>query len=215
VVLEGWTEVGADCQISPHAVLGTSPQHIGYRGEATHLKIGQKTIIREFVTMSRGTATGVGATVVGDHNFIMAYCHVGHDCKVGHHVVMANGASLSGHVEIEDYANLGGMVGIHQFVRIGCYAMVGACSAVAQDVPPYMSVSGFRPRPYGLNLVGLRRHNFSSETLRALKEAFRLLYSSNLNTSQALEQIEVKIEPIPEIRHLMDFIKASERGISK
>ena len=214
-VIDGWTEIGTGCRISSHTVLGTPPQHLGYKGEETCLQIGQNTVIREFVSINRGTTEGGGLTVIGDHDFIMAYCHVGHDCKVGHHVIMANGASLSGHVEIEDYANLGGMVGIHQFVRIGCYAMVGAFSGVGKDIPPYMMSAGVRPRPDGLNLVGLRRHNFSSETLRALKEAFRLLYSSNLNTSQALEQIEARIDPIPEIRHLMDFIKASKRGISK
>jgi UDP-N-acetylglucosamine acyltransferase len=140
---------------------------------------------------------------------------VGHDCTLGHHVIMANGASLAGHVEIEDYAILGAMVGIHQFVRIGCYTMVGAFSGVGKDIPPYMMSAGIRPRPHGLNLVGLKRHNFPPETLRALKEAFRLLYSSNLNTSQALEEIEAKIEPIPEIQHLMEFIRASKRGIAK
>jgi UDP-N-acetylglucosamine acyltransferase len=215
VVVDGWTQIGRGCEIFTHAVLGTPPQHLGYKGEETLLEIGQYTMVREFVTINRGTIEGGGRTSVGDHNFLMAYSHVGHDCRLGSHIIMANGASLAGHVEIEDYVNLGAMAGIHQFVRIGCYAMVGAYSGVGKDVPPYVMVSGIRPKPYGLNLVGLKRHNFSSGTLQALKEAFRLLYSSHLNTSQALEEITTKIESTTEIRHLVEFIQASKRGITK
>lgn len=215
VVIDGWTEVGNGCQIFPHAVLGTPPQYLGYKGEETYLKIGQNTVIREFVSINRGTTEGGSETIIGDHGFLMAYCHVGHDCRLGHHVIIANVTSLAGHVEIGDYARLGAMTGIHQFVRIGCHAMVGAYSGLGQDVPPYMLIAGIRPRPHGLNLVGLKRHNFPPETLRALKQAFALLYSSDLNTSQALEEIEAKIEPIPEIRHLVEFIRASKRGIAK
>ena len=215
VIIEGWTEIGSGCQIFSHAVLGTPPQHLKYQGEETHLKIGRNTIIREFVTIHRATVEGGGRTAIGDSNFIMAYCHIAHDCILGDHITMANGTSLAGHVLIEDYANLGAFVGIHQFVRIGCYTMVGAFSGIGQDVPPYIMVSGIRAKPYGINVVGLRRHNFSPETLKALKQAYRILFDSDLNTSQALEKIEAEMEPIPEIKHLVDFIRASKRGISK
>jgi UDP-N-acetylglucosamine acyltransferase len=215
VVIEGWTEVGSGCQISSHAILGTPPQHLKYQGEETHLQIGQQTVIREFVTINRATVEGGGRTVVGDGNFIMAYSHIGHDCILGNHIIMANGASLGGHVVIEDYANVGGITGVHQFVRIGCHAMVGAYSGIGQDVPPYMMVSGIRAKPYGLNLVGLRRHHFPPQTLKALKEASRILFFSNLNTSQALARIEAEIEALPEIKHLVEFIRASKRGISR
>lgn len=215
VFIDGWTEIGSGCQIFSHAVLGTPPQHLKYRGEETYLKVGCSTIIREFVTINRATAERGGRTVIGDHSFIMAYSHIAHDCVLGNHIIMANGTSLAGHVLIEDYANLGAFVGIHQFVKIGCYTMVGAFSGIGQDVPPYMMVSGIRAKPYGINVVGLRRHNFSPETLKALKQAYRILFDSELNTSQALEKIEAEIESLPEIKHLVEFIRASKRGISK
>jgi len=215
VLIEGWTQIGSGCQIFSHAILGTPPQHSKYKGEETYLKIGKENIIREFVTIHRATAEGTGATVLGDSNFIMAYCHIAHDCKLGSYITMANGASLAGHVLIGDYANLGALAGIHQFVRIGSYTMVGAFSGIGQDVPPYMMVSGIRPKPYGINVVGLRRHNFSPETLKALKQAYRILFELQLNTSQALEKIEAEVEPLPEIQHLLDFIKTSKRGIAK
>jgi len=215
VLIEGWTEIGSGCRVFPHAVLGTPPQHLRYEGEETHLRIGKDTIVREFVTIHRATVEGGGATVLGDSNFVMAYCHIAHNCQLGSHITMANGASLAGHVMIEDHANLGALVGVHQFVRIGCHTMVGAWSGIGQDVPPYMMVSGIRPKPYGINVVGLRRHNFSAETLRVLKRAYQILFESHLNTSQALEKIEAEMEPLPEIQHLVDFIRASKRGIAK
>jgi UDP-N-acetylglucosamine acyltransferase len=215
VVIDGWTEIGSGCRIFPHAVLGTAPQHSKYKGEETYLRIGNDTIIREFVTIHRASAEGEGVTAVGDSNFIMAYCHIAHDCRLGSHITMANGASLAGHVSIEDHANLGALAGIHQFVRIGCYTMVGAFSGIGQDVPPYVMVSGIRPKPYGINAIGLRRHDFSPEALKELKQAYRILYQSHLNTTQALERIEAELEPIPEIQHLVEFIKASKRGIAK
>lgn len=215
VIIDGWTEIGSDCQIFSHAVLGTPPQHLKHKGEKTHLKIGNETIVREFVTVNRGTTDEGGGTVIGEQNYIMGYAHIAHDCVLGNQVVMANGASLAGHVLLEDYVNLGALAGIHQFVRIGCYAMVGAFSGLGQDVPPYMMVSGIRARPYGINVVGLKRHNFPSATVKALKGAFHFLFQSNLNTSQALERIKAEIDPIPEIQHLVEFISTSKRGITK
>ena len=215
VIIDGWTEIGSGCQISSHAVLGTPPQHLKHKGDKTHLKIGDETIIREFVTVNRGTTDEGGGTVIGERNYIMAYAHIAHDCVLGNQVVMANGASLAGHVLLEDYVNLGALAGIHQFVRIGCYAMVGAFSGLGQDVPPYMMVSGIRARPYGINVVGLKRYDFPPGTVKALKGAFHLLFQSNLNTSQALERVKAEIDPIPEIQHLVEFIRTSKRGITK
>jgi UDP-N-acetylglucosamine acyltransferase len=145
----------------------------------------------------------------------MAYVHIAHNCQVGPHVVMANLASLAGHVEIGEHANIGGMAGIHQFVRIGAHAFVGACSAVLQDIPPYVKVQGNRAKPFGLNVVGLRRHGLSREALQALKEAYRIVFESELNTSQALEQLTIGGGAFPEVQRFVEFIQRSRRGISK
>jgi UDP-N-acetylglucosamine acyltransferase len=154
-------------------------------------------------------------TTVGAHAYLMAYVHIAHNCQVGPHVVMANLASLAGHVEIGEHANIGGMAGIHQFVRIGAHAFVGACSAVLQDIPPYVKVQGNRAKPFGLNVVGLRRHGLSREALQALKEAYRIVFESELNTSQALEQLTIGGGAFPEVQRFVEFIQRSRRGISK
>lgn len=214
-VVEGWTEIGPRCRISPHAVLGTPPQDVKYRGEPTRLMVGEETIIREFATLHRGTPGGGGITSVGRRNFIMAYAHVAHDCHLEDQVIMANQATLAGHCLVEEHAIIGGMTGVHQQVRIGRYAFVSACSAVAQDVLPYIKAHGNRAKPHGLNTVGLRRHAFPDETIRRLKMVYRILFLSDLNTTQALERIEKEVEACPEVAHLTAFIRTSERGISK
>lgn len=214
-VIEGWTEIGEGCQISPHALIGTPPQDLKYKGEKTFIQIGEGTIIREFATIHRATTGFSGRTVLGKNNFIMAYAHVAHDCLLGDHVILANLATLAGHVEIEDYAIIGGLSAVHQFVRVGRYAMVGGCSGVLKDIPPYVKAQGNLAKLYGLNTVGLRRHGFSPETIRELKKAYRLLFLSGLNTSQALERVEKEVEPCPEVEHLVAFIKSSKRGICK
>jgi UDP-N-acetylglucosamine acyltransferase len=215
VVLEGPTEIGRDCRIAPHAVLGTAPQDLKYRGEATRLRVGDGVVVREFATLNRGTVGGGGLTSVGDRSVLMAYCHVAHDCHLGREVIMANCATLAGHVAIEDFAIIGGLAGVHQFVKIGCYALVGACSGVLKDIPPYVKAQGIRARLYGLNTVGLRRHQFPPETIRRLKAAYRLLFHGGLNTSQALERIASELDPCPEVEHLVAFIKSSSRGVAK
>ena len=214
-VLEGWTEIGANCQIGSHVVIGAPPQDVKYRGEPTRVVIGEGTWVREFTSIHRASTGGAGVTTVGSHCFLMANVHIAHDCRLGDHVVMANLASLSGYVEIGAHALLGGMTGVHQFVRIGEYAFLGACSAVLQDIPPYVKAMGNLAKPFGLNVVGLRRGGFSSEAIRNLKEAYRIVFASDLNTSQALAALEDSGMASPEVQRFIDFIKRSPRGISK
>lgn len=215
VVIDGWTEIGRGCRIFPHAVLGTEPQDLKFHGEKSHLFIGDHTVIREFATINRGTASGGGKTMVGNHTFVMAYAHVAHDCFLGDHVILANAATLGGHVTIEDYAIVGGLCGVHQFCRIGKYALVGGCSAVNQDIPPFIKAQGNRPDLYGLNSVGLKRHDFSKETLQKLRRAYRLLFQSGLNTSEGMARVEEEVRDCPEVTYLLQFIKFSQRGITR
>lgn len=215
VLIEGVTEIGERCQISPHVVLGTAPQIFQDRGERTRLVIGDESVIREFASVHRGSQKGRGVTVLGYRNYIMAYAHIAHDCVLHDDVVIASQAGLAGHVEVEHRAVIGGQAGIHQFVRIGQYAMVGACSAVLQDIPPFLKAQGNRAKCYGLNTVGIRRHGISEEAILRLKQAYRLLFLSHLNTSQALERIASEVSSCPEIDHLIHFIKCSARGIAR
>jgi UDP-N-acetylglucosamine acyltransferase len=215
VVIDGITEIGEECQISSHVVLGAQPQIAEDRSEATSLVIGDETVIREFASVHKGSSKGRGITVLGRRNYIMAYAHVAHDCVLGDEVVVSSQAGLAGHVEVEERAVIGGQAGIHQFVRIGKYAMVAACSAVTQDAPPFIMVHGNRARCYGLNTVGLRRHGISEEAVLRLKRAYRLIFLSKLNTSQALERISAEVGTCPEVEHLVHFIKTSSRGIAR
>jgi UDP-N-acetylglucosamine acyltransferase len=215
VVVEGWTEIGERCHLFPFVSVGAAPQHTRYAGEATKVRTGNDHVIREFVTIHRGTVGGGGETVLGRGNFIMAYTHIAHDCKVGNQVTMANSSTLGGHIEVEDFAIVGGLVAVHQFVRIGCYAIVGGASGVPQDVPPYMVAAGNRARLFGLNYVGLRRHKFAGSTIAALKQAYRILFRSHLTLSKALDRVEKEVPGLPEIRHLVDFLKNSKRGICR
>jgi len=215
VVIDGITEIGERCRISSHVVLGAPPQILEDRSEKTRLVIGDESVVREFASVHRGSWKGKGITVLGRRNFIMAYAHVAHDCVLGDEVVVASQAGLAGHVEIEERAVVGGQAGIHQFVRIGRYALVAACAGVLQDVPPFLKTSGIPAKCFGLNAVGLRRHRFPKETIVRLKEAYRLLFLSNLNTSQALERVVSDVGACPEVEHLIDFIKSSSRGIAR
>ncbi len=215
VFIDGTTEIGERCQISSHVVLGAQPQIAEDRSEATRLVIGEEAVIREFASIHRGSLKGRGTTMLGQRNYIMAYAHVGHDCVLGDDVIVSSQAGLAGHVEVEERAVIGGQAGIHQFVRIGKYAMVGACSAVSQDIPPFMMANGNRARCYGLNTVGLRRNGVSEQTVRRLKQAYRLIFHSKLNTSQALERLATDVDSCPEVEHLIHFIKTSSRGIAR
>lgn len=215
VVVDGWTEVGENCRIFPFASIGTAPQAIRYRGEPTKLIMGSNNVIREFVTIHRATPEGGGTTVLGHGNFIMAYSHIAHDCKIGNQVIMANGSTLAGHILVEDFAIIGGLVAIHQFVRVGCYSIVGGASAAPQDIPPYTTASGNRAKLFGLNLVGLKRHRFSEATISALKQAYRIIFRSHLPLKKALERSEKEVPQIPEVIHFLEFLKNSKRGICR
>jgi len=179
------------------------------------LTIGDDNVIREYVTINRGTVEGGGETVLGNGNFIMAYSHIAHDCKIGNQVIMANASTLAGHILIEDFAIVGGLVAIHQFVRVGCYAIIGGASGVPQDVPPYMVAAGNRARLFGLNHVGLKRHRFPESTTAALKQAYRILFRSHLTLNKAVEKVKKEVPDSPEIRHLLDFLKSSKRGVCR
>lgn len=213
VVIKEFTTIGARCRIFQFASLGEIPQDLKFRGEESQLIIGDDTIIREFVTMHRGTAGGGGVTRVGNNNLFMAYAHVAHDCIVGHGVIMSNAATLGGHILVEDKAILGGLAAVHQFSRIGRHAFVGGASAVARDVPPYTIVFGNRAKLVGLNLVGLKRSGFSDATLQALKQAYETLFLSSLNTKEALQKVRQELAHIPEVQHLLEFIESTERGL--
>lgn len=213
VLIERDTVVGEDCRIANGAVLGTDPQDLKYRGERTTLSVGDRTVVREFATLNRGTAAS-GRTVVGTDCLLMAYTHVAHDCELGNHVVLANSVNMAGHVLIEDWAIVGGLTPIHQFVRIGAHAFVGGGSRVPQDVPPYCRIAGNPPKLYGLNAVGLERRGLSEETRRALKQAYRILFQGEQNLTQAVDRAEREVPGIPEVKHLLQFIQSSERGVT-
>ncbi|HTP66018.1 MAG TPA: acyl-ACP--UDP-N-acetylglucosamine O-acyltransferase [Geobacteraceae bacterium] len=214
-VIEGWTRIGEDNRIFPMSSVGGIPQDLKYRGEKTWLIIGDRNIIREFATLQPGTVTGVAETVIGNDNLFMAYCHVAHDCIIGNRVIMANGSTLAGHITVEDHVILGGLSAVHQFVRLGESAMLSGGAMVGQDVAPYTIAAGDRARMRGLNLVGLRRRGFSSETIAVLKRAYRLLVFSKLRIADALARIRRELPAIPEVTHFVEFIEKSERGICR
>ena len=213
VVIDSNTVIGEKCKIYPFASLGQAPQDIKYQGEHSWVIIGNNNIIREYVTIHRGTHRGGGKTTVGNDNFLMAYVHIAHDCHIGNQVIMANGATLAGHIEIEDYAIIGGLSAIHQYVRIGAYALIGGASGIPQDVVPYVSAVGNRARLFGINVVGLKRHGFSEQTMRKLKRAYRFIFRSGLKLDDALGRLTEQVGESSEVDHLVDFIRKSQRGI--
>jgi UDP-N-acetylglucosamine acyltransferase len=213
VLVERDTTVGADCHLHQGAVLGTDPQDLKYRGEETVLSVGDRTVIREYATLNRGTAE-LRRTSVGDDCLLMAYSHIAHDCQIGNNVVISNAVNMGGHVFIEDWAIVGGLTAIHQFVRIGAHAFVGGASRTAQDVPPYTKAAGAPFKLYGLNSVGLERRGFSVEVRQALKKTYRAVFQSSLPISQGLEKAEAEAQDFPEVRHFLSFIRNSERGVT-
>ena len=215
VLVEGWTTIGERNQIFPFSCIGTAPQDIGYKNEETYLIIGNDNVIRESATVHRATTKEDRVTVIGNNNFLMAYSHVAHDCKLGNHIIMANSVGLGGHITVGDYAILGGIVAVHQFVRIGAYAIIGGQSAVPQDIPPYVSASGNRAKLYGLNLVGLKRRGFSEQSIANLKKAYRIIFRSGLILEEALAKVKAELGDSPEAMHLMEFMKNSKRGITR
>jgi UDP-N-acetylglucosamine acyltransferase len=215
VVIERHTDIGEENRISQFASIGGDPQDLKYRGEATRVVIGNRNSIREYVTINRATIHDIGVTMIGDDNLIMAYCHVAHNCKLENHIVMANAANLAGHIYVEDYAIIGGMTGIHQFTRIGAHCIIGGCSAVTKDVPPFLMASGNFAKLFGLNIIGLQRRGFSEEAIGALKEAYRIVFRSKLLLATAIQKVEVEVADLPEVRQFLDFIRKSDRGICR
>ncbi len=213
VVIEPFTHIGDDCDIWPGAILGGSPQDRKFKGEKGYLIIGDSNIVRECVTIHRAAGAGQ-ETRIGNNNLIMAYSHIGHNCVIGDWVTMANMVGISGHTIVEDRVNIGGFVGIHQFVRVGRLAMLGGYSKVVQDVPPFMMADGRPSKVLDLNVIGLRRAGVAAETRASLKHAYKLLYRSNLNQSQALEMISDDIAPSPERDYLLEFLRNIRFGYS-
>ena len=215
VVIDGKTSVGSETRVYPFVSIGLAPQDLKYAGEPTATRIGKNNHIREFVTIHRGTAGGGGLTEIGDNNLFMAQAHVAHDCRIGNEVIMANAATLAGHVTIEDRANVGAYSGVHQFCRIGREAFVGGYSVVVKDALPFAVSQGNHAKCYGLNRVGMRRRGYSKETIEKLHHAYHLLLSSKLNTTQAIEKIKEEIKDCAEVDLLVRFIETSQRGVVK
>ena len=215
VVIEGWTEIGENCRIFPFASIGAIPQDLKYRGEKSRVIIGKHNTIREYVTVNLGTKAGGGVTQIGNHNLLMAYVHVAHDCVIGNHVVLANAATLAGHILIEDYALIGGLSGLHQFIKIGRYALVGGASAVALDVPPFVSAVGNRAKLYGLNMIGLKRHEFGDDRIANIKKAYKILFRSKLSVKEAVKKVREVLPDSSDAMEMSQFVGNSERGICR
>ena len=216
VVIGGPSRFGSDNKIYPFAVLGMDPQDITYKGEPTRLEVGEHNVIREYVTITRGTTKGGGVTRVGSHILIMAYTHIGHDCVIGDHSMLVNAATLAGHVTVEEWAVVGALCPVHQYVRIGAHSYIGGGTTITQDVLPYSMTSAERDtHAYMLNKVGLQRRGFSPERIASLRHAFKVLLSSKMNTSQAIEKLRSEAAPSQDVESLLQFIESAQRGIIK
>ena len=215
VVIDGKTSIGDETQIFPFVSIGLAPQDLKYSGEATATEIGKRNHIREFVTIHRGTAGGGGLTKIGDDNLLMAQAHVAHDCRIGNDVIMANAATLAGHVEINDRASIGAYSGVHQYCRVGLEAFIGGYSVVVKDAPPFAIIQGNHAKCFGMNRLGMKRRGYSIDTIEKLHHAFHLLLSAKLNTTQAVEKIRKEISDCKEVDLLVEFIESSKRGVVK
>jgi UDP-N-acetylglucosamine acyltransferase len=214
VCIHGWTSIGERCCFHSHSSIGTDPQDLKYKGEPTHLKIGNDNVFREFVSLNRGTQGGHGITLIGNNNFLMAYSHVAHDCTLGDHVIMANAATLAGHVTVGDHATVGAFSAVHQFCRVGPHAFIGGFSVVTRDALPFIKTVGARneAKIYGINSIGLQRKGFPAQSMDELKRIYRILFRSNMNTGDALAKAREYAWAAPEVATLIDFIETSERG---
>jgi UDP-N-acetylglucosamine acyltransferase len=216
VYLEGKLTIGKDNLFYPYSSCGVAPQDKKYKGEPSETRIGDRNAIREFVTIHRGTEGGGMVTSIGDGNLLMAYVHIAHDVVIHNHTILANGVTFAGHVTVEDYANVGGLSAIHQFCRVGRYAMVGSYSVIKQNVLPFsITASNHQVEVYGANKVGMERAGFSAESIEPLQNAFRTLTRAGLNTTQALTRIEEEIPQTDEVKELLEFIRSSSRGFCK
>lgn len=214
-VIEGPSEFGSGSVFYPFVSAGQAPQDLKYRGERSWLRAGERNTYREFTTLHRGTESGGNLTEIGSDNLIMAQAHIAHDCRIGSHVIFANGSTLAGHVIVEDHVTLGAYSGVHQFCRVGRYAFIGGYSVVVKDALPYARTVGNHARCYGQNTLGLRRSGFGNDEIRRITRAFRLLLAAKLNTSQAVEVIKRELGGWPEIDYLIKFIESSKRGVTK
>ena len=215
VSIKGTVSIGENCKIYDGAIIGEEPQHLKYSGEESQVIIGNRVIIREYATIHRGTAIGSMRTLVEDDVMLMAYSHVAHDCTVKRGVIMANCATLGGHVEVGEYAFIGGLSAVHQWARVGAYAMVGGLSGVSLDVPPYTIASGQHARLYGINTVGLERRGFSPQTIKILKRAYKILFRSGMLRVQAIEMLLKEYTDVEEVKKLVEFIQTSKRGVAR
>lgn len=214
VVIDGHTTLGADNEVFPFACLGLKTQDLKWKGGVTRVEIGDHNVFREYVTVHSATSDG-GSTRVGSHNHFLAYVHLAHDVQLGSHIIMSNVATLAGHVTVEDHAIIGGLAAVHQFCRIGKYAMIGGCAKVVQDIPPFMMGDGNPAETRFINKVGLERNGFTPEVVKSLTQAYKILFREGLTISNALTKIEAELPKSPDLDHLVAFIRASERGISK
>lgn len=213
VIIKGHTRIGRDNRIFQFCSLGEVPQDKKYAGEPTRLEIGDRNTIREFCTFNLGTVQDQGVTSIGDDNWLMAYVHIAHDCRVGNKTIFANGASLAGHVIVDDWVIFGGFTGIHQFCRIGAHVITAASSLVLQDVPPYLMVAGNTAQPYGIHVEGLKRRGFTAEAIAELKRAYRTLYKSGLLLEEAKGKLAEQAKTQPDVQRFVDFLEVSKRGI--
>ncbi len=214
VVIDGHTTLGCGNQIFPFASIGLQTQDLKWKGGVTRLQIGDRNTFRESVTIHSATSDG-DATIVGSDNHILAYSHIAHDCRLGNHIIMSNVGTLAGHVTVGDHAVVGGLAAIHQFCRIGTMSMIGGCSKIVQDVPPYMIVDGNPGETRTVNKIGIERQGVSAEAQEALKRAFKILFREGLTISNAVVKIEADLPPLLEVKHLVEFSRTSERGLSK
>ena len=213
-VIQGWSTLGKNNKVFTGVVIGSSPQDLKFKDGKTEVVIGDNNTLREYITVNPGTDEGE-STQIGSNNLLMAYSHVGHNCFIANNVVMSNAATLAGHVVIEDKAIIGGLGGVHQFARVGKYSIVGGCSKVIKDVPPFSMVDGHPARIYGLNVIGLRRAGFSAQTRALIKKSFKIIFRSGLSVSHAVDKVKQDLELTPEISYLCAFIEKSKRGLSK
>jgi UDP-N-acetylglucosamine acyltransferase len=216
VAIQGPSKIGSHNRFFPFSSIGLAPQDLTYQGEPTRLEIGDHNVVREFVTINRGTVKGGGLTKVGSHSLVMAYCHIAHDCVIGSHVIMANAATLGGHVTVGDWASVGALCPVHHFVRIGEHSIIGGGTTITRDVLPFSKTSAERgAHAYGLNSIGLERRGFSRERIRKIHHVFKLLLASKLNTTQALDKLKAEADRGEDADRIIDFIESSQRGVIK
>jgi UDP-N-acetylglucosamine acyltransferase len=214
-VIDNYTHIGEGCNIFHFCSIGAPPQDLKFGGEKTRVVIGNFNTIREYVSIHRGTSAGSGMTIIGNNNLLMAYVHIAHDCKLDNNIIISNSTGLAGHVHIEDHAIISPLCGVHQFCRIGAHSMIGGLSAVVKDIPPYTLAQGNHAKLFGLNIIGLKRRNFSEKSIKAITEAYRIVFRSSLLLDAAIKKVEAEVEDLPEVRNFIKFIKESERGVCR